>query len=82
MKAVDHAILTFFGQHHLELTPSNVARNIDYSQSYIRTRCKLLSDHGLLNRDVSNSDPFYSLSELGEQYLAGDLRAAELEDEE
>lgn len=79
MKAVDHAILSLLGgSQKLELTPNNIAQNIGYNNEYVGKRCKLLAEHGLLNRETYDSDPFYSVTERGEEYLAGDLGASEL----
>lgn len=76
MKPVDHAILSLLGgTQKLELTPNNIARNIGYNNEYVSKRCKVLASHQLLTRDVTTSDPFYSITDLGEQYLAGEVEA-------
>lgn len=83
MKPVDHAILTLLGgAQRLELTPNNIARNIGYNNEYVSKRCKLLADHDLINRDDSASDPFYSITDRGDLYLADELDAQELADGE
>lgn len=81
MKAVDHAILSLLGgSQKLELTPNNIARNIGYNNEYVGKRCRLLAENGLLNRETYDSDPFYSITERGEEYLAGDIDPDDLEE--
>lgn len=82
MKPVDHAILSLLGgSQHLKLTPNNIAQNIGYNNEYVSKRCKELAAHQLVERDGSTSDPFYAITERGEQYLAGELDAEDLGNE-
>ena len=80
MKAADQAILQLLGPPKpLELTPSNIARNTGLSRGYTSNRLSVLVDHGLVEVDEEEgSHPFYSLSEQGEEVLAGEVTADDL----
>ncbi|EMA23121.1 helix-turn-helix domain-containing protein [Haloarcula amylolytica] len=47
---------------------------VRYSKQYISTRCKKLSDHGLLD-DLGNG--VYVITERGERYLDGEIDTSE-----
>ncbi|MFP8957156.1 winged helix-turn-helix domain-containing protein [Natrialbaceae archaeon A-CW3] len=81
MKAADQAILQLLGSPKpLELTAGNIARNTGLSRGYTSGRLSVLVDHGLVEVDEEEgSHPFYSLSEKGKAYLAGELEADDLE---
>lgn len=83
MKAADHAILQLLGPPmNLELTPSNIARNAGLSRGYTSERLSVLADHGLIQvEEESGSHPYYSISPLGNQYLAGELSVDNLQEE-
>lgn len=70
------------GSQKLELTPNNTARNIDYNNEYVSTRSKELAEHQLVERDVTSSDPFYSITDFGKKYLAGEIDAESFNREE
>ncbi|WP_394348010.1 winged helix-turn-helix domain-containing protein [Natronorubrum halophilum] len=84
MKAADQAILQLLGPpKSLELTPGNIARNTGLSRGYTSNRLGVLVDHDLVEVDEQDgSHPFYSLSDRGEQFLEGELEAADLESDE
>jgi predicted transcriptional regulator len=52
---------------------------VRFSRSYITQRAKVLLDHGLI-RHLGNG--VYMLTDEGQQYLDGELDAAELEPDE
>ncbi len=74
MKAADQSILQLLGPPKtLELTPSNVARNVGLSRGYTSERLGVLVEHKLVERDTGEgSHPYYSISENGvRRFLAG-----------
>ncbi|MFC7079202.1 MarR family transcriptional regulator [Halorussus caseinilyticus] len=83
MTAGDDLILTVLGSQfdplnkELQLSPGCIAVNIDYNNDYVGTRCRKLVEAGLLEKEGQ----YYSISEKGRAYLAGELDASELEDE-
>ncbi|MDJ1433051.1 helix-turn-helix domain-containing protein [Halostagnicola sp. A-GB9-2] len=60
----------------LELGPTTIARNIDRHRTGVNRRLSTLVEYGLVSRV---DEGYYEISDLGEQYLAGDLDAADLE---
>lgn len=82
MKDVERAILQLLNKTELELTPSNIARNTGYSGGYARKECNRLASLGLLDKDSTGSHPFYSINDRGRAYLAGELDASEVGEEE
>lgn len=79
MKPVDDSILRFLGRTEAVLTPACIARNVDYDDDYVGTRCRRLAAYSLL---VAADDGYYRVSELGELYLDGGLDPAALTVEE
>lgn len=61
-------------------TPKGMAESGDvrFSRQYIGQRCRKLADYGL-TQPLGNG--VYRITEAGERYLAGDLDAAELEED-
>ena len=55
------------------MTPGNIAMNVGGNSNYVGTRCKRLHEAGLLDRYQEGTNPFYSVSELGERVLAGEV---------
>ncbi len=78
MKPSDDPILEFI-EHVGEVTPSVIARNVDLHRKYVSRRLRELVEYSVVE---TSGDGFYRVTELGEQYLAGDLDASELEKEE
>lgn len=62
-------------------TPKGMAESgvVRFSRQYIGQRCRKLAEYGL-TQHLGNG--VYRLTEDGEQYLAGELDAAELEGDE
>lgn len=76
MTQADERILEFLHEEEIVASPSVIAANIDYTGEYISRRCRKLTDAGPMQRvDPTN----YRITEKGEQFLAGELNAAELE---
>ncbi|MEY7851597.1 winged helix-turn-helix domain-containing protein [Natrarchaeobius sp. A-rgal3] len=60
----------------LELGPTTIARNIDRDRTGVSRRLSVLVDYGLVNRV---EEGYYEITDLGGQYLEGELDASELE---
>ena len=79
MTQADERVLEFLEAKDIVASPSVIAANIDYTGEYISRRCQKLADAELIQRvDATN----YRITERGEQYLAGDLSADDLERDE
>lgn len=80
MVAADDRILEYLSEHETG-TPKKMADsgNVRFSRSYITQRCKKLLDFGLI-RHLGNG--VYIITDEGQQYLDGELDAAELEPDE
>ena len=77
MVAADDRILEYLSESETG-TPKQMADSgtVRFSRSYITQRCKKLLDYGLI-RHLGNG--VYIISDEGQQYLDGELDAAELE---
>ncbi|WP_245154564.1 winged helix-turn-helix domain-containing protein [Halorussus marinus] len=71
-KDVEKAILRLLAESDLSLTPTNIAKNTGYSGGYIRKECNRMSKENLLEKEDEGGHPFYSVTEKGRMYLAGD----------
>ena len=60
----------------LILSPQVIAKNIEKSRVHVSRRLSTLVEYGLASRVERG---YYEITELGEQYLAGDLDADDLE---
>ena len=79
MMPVDMAILGLLAPPKpLQLTPGNIAVNIEYSRGHVSTRCRVLVDHGLLEVE-ENGDPYFSITELGQRVLDREVDPSELQ---
>lgn len=83
MRHVDLFILLFLnidsplsGQP-IRQKPSSIARNIPVSQQNTGARCRVLYEHGLLEKHGRGT---YSISELGKRVVTGEVDAADLQD--
>ncbi|ELZ30585.1 phage PhiH1 repressor protein [Halosimplex carlsbadense 2-9-1] len=74
MNQTDDRILELLDESGLDLSPSVIAHNLDYSRSWISRRIDKLEDSGLVEADGT----YYHISEKGRDYLAGDLTAEEI----
>lgn len=59
------------------LSGAVLAKNLGYSNNYIRNRLRALSNRGLIDKV---EDGYYKINKQGRAYLAGDLDADKLED--
>lgn len=76
MTRTDDEILEYLAEQGAG-TPNSMAEDLGRNNNYITTRCKLLTEYGLVRQP---SHGFYIISESGEEYLAGELDASELEE--
>ncbi|OAQ54796.1 PhiH1 repressor-like protein [Natrinema mahii] len=60
----------------LMLGPTAIAKNIEKHRVTVSDRLRTLREYGLVD---SPEDGYYSITDLGEQYLAGELDADDLE---
>ncbi|QCS42641.1 winged helix-turn-helix domain-containing protein [Natrinema versiforme] len=60
----------------LLLSPQVVAKNIGKSRSHVSRRLSVLLEYGLVTRVERG---YYEITDLGEQYLAGEVDAETLE---
>lgn len=70
MVPMDDEILELFHSAHLVLTPAIIAYNIDRSREEVNRRLTELRSHGLVERVERGK---YRITQLGEDYLQGEL---------
>jgi len=76
MTQADERVMEFLYEKEIVASPVVIGANIDYTGEYLSRRCLKLADAGLIQRvDSSN----YRLTELGEQFLNGEIDADELQ---
>lgn len=54
-------------------------RDLEYSSEHVGRRCRTLERYGLLRKFGAG---VYSITDLGEDYLAGEIDAGDLEEED
>ncbi|WP_423743188.1 winged-helix domain-containing protein (plasmid) [Haladaptatus sp. SPP-AMP-3] len=86
MTGSDDRILELLGESCVALNKKTLQVNFeldgtDISYSTIKRRLPLLEDAGLIE-EVRQTGSYYRITEKGEQYLAGELAASELERDE
>ncbi|WP_224268355.1 transcriptional regulator [Haloprofundus salinisoli] len=72
----DERILEALGDSKMILSPAVIAKNIDRSREEVTRRLAILVDYGLVERIERG---YYVISELGHQYLDGNLDASDLD---
>lgn len=77
MTLADERILEYLAEHETS-TPKKMADSgkVRYSRQYIGERCRKLADYGLV-QTLGNG--VYRITETGEQYLAGNVDAKDLD---
>lgn len=84
MTNADDHILEFLlneGNREVIATPAVIAENIDFNAGYVRQRVSKLLEEGLIEYHDEDRG-MYRITERGRKYLAGDLDASDLEDDE
>ncbi|WP_380680598.1 MarR family transcriptional regulator [Salinigranum sp. GCM10025319] len=74
MTKADDAILELLREAGIAANPATIAFNIDYDNRYVSQRCRVLAEHGLVER-VHETKAMYRVTELGEEYLKGEISA-------
>ncbi len=59
-------------------SPAEIGENIGYGRKHVGRRCRALAEHGLLLNLGRGS---YRITDLGEQYLSGDVGPDELDED-
>ncbi|WP_424005691.1 MarR family transcriptional regulator (plasmid) [Haloarcula salina] len=77
MNQTDDRILALLSESGLMLSPAVIAVNLDYTRNWVSKRLALLLDAGLVQKSQSS---YYEITDLGEQYLTGEINASVLED--
>lgn len=77
----DSVVLEFLHEHDMELPPKPLFRNLNrhghkIGYSTVRLRLSELESHGLLEKD---GDGYYELTDLGRQWVEGDLSEDDLD---
>jgi predicted transcriptional regulator len=78
MTGADDRILEFFDQYPIALPPSVLTYHLNYSKVHINNRMRKLADEGLLEK-VDPKRGFYEITNIGTDYLRGDLSRDDLE---
>jgi predicted transcriptional regulator len=76
MNQTDDRILALLEESGLLLSPAVIAVNLDYTRNWISKRLRKLLEAGLVKKSQSS---YYEITELGEEYLAGEIAADILE---
>jgi len=72
---VDHRILEALEHSGMELTPTVIARNIDYTRRYVNTRLGELVEKGFVEKLERG---WYAITEEGCAYLDGEIDASKI----
>lgn len=75
----DDRILETLAESNLILSPAVIAINTDYTRNYINKRMGTLRENDLVERIDGG---YYRISDKGRAYLAGNLGADDLEQNE
>lgn len=78
MSPIHYEILQFFDEHDIWITARGISVNINYNRNYTTRECTTLAKRGLLEKD----ETVYALSDRGRRFLAGDVDASDLEDDD
>ena len=79
MTKSDPAILELLYESDIELPPAVISHNIaGISHPTVKRRLPILTEHGLVVR-VEDTAGYYRITELGIQYLNGELETEDLE---
>ncbi|WIV68435.1 transcriptional regulator [Natrialbaceae archaeon AArc-T1-2] len=73
---IDERILEAFSTSGMILSPAVIAKNIDKSRDEVNRRLSVLVEYGVVTRVERG---YYEITELGEQYLAGEIDANSIE---
>lgn len=71
---IDDRILEALGESQMILSPSVIAKNIDYSRAEVSRRLSKLTERNLVDKI---EDGYYRITEDGEAYLRGEETVSE-----
>jgi len=77
LKPSDWSIIKEIDEYGGWIKPASLALNVPYTREHVARRCKVLAEHGLLER--YDETAAYRITDLGRTYLTGDLDADVLE---
>lgn len=77
---IDYEILLFYDKYDILASAKVISVNIDYTRQYTNKRLNKLTAEGLLEQDDESG--LFGLSDRGRRFLAGDLDASDLEDDD
>ncbi|WP_324664164.1 phage repressor protein [Haloarcula sediminis] len=77
LKPSDWTIISEIEDYGGWMKPATLCLNIPYTREHIARRCKVLSQNGLLERHEETAA--YRVTEMGRDYLAGELDADDLQ---
>ena len=77
MNQTDDRILELLDESGLILSPAVIAVNLEYSRSWISRRISKLVNAGLVE---TINEGYYRITDLGRDYLEGEIDVKELED--
>jgi len=77
MNQTDDRILEALDESGMMLTPAVLAKNLDYSRTWVSNRLQKLVDAGLVDNPERS---YYEITEKGQKYLSGDLNAEEIDE--
>ncbi len=79
MKPSDRPIVREIANYGGWMKPATLALNVPYTRNHVAARCRVLSDHGLIERHEDTAA--YRITSLGERFLSDDIDPSELEDD-
>lgn len=81
MTRADDKFLELLDEADMALNPAVLSFNADYNPSYTSRRLSKLDDNGLVDR-VGGDKAMYKITDLGREYLRGEIDATDLENGE
>ncbi|WP_207589638.1 hypothetical protein [Halomontanus rarus] len=76
MEPSDRSIVLEVAAHMGWIKPPSMALNSSHSRAHIADRCRVLADHGLIERHPGARA--YRITDLGDRFLFGGLEPADL----
>jgi len=78
MNQTDDRILELLDESDLILSPSVIAKNLEYTRNWISKRLSLLVNAGLIEQV---DEGYYVITDRGRAYLGGELDSDDLTDD-
>jgi uncharacterized membrane protein len=77
MTPLDDRILEILSSSGIVLSPAVIRYNLEYSRGEVSRRLSILSKSGLVEKE---EEGYYSITSMGNEYLAGEFDARDLEE--